>query len=227
MKARKILVSLAALALVAAISIGGTLAYLTSQDQVTNTFTVGNIKITLDEALVNQDGKEGKLDANKNFQPVDDIKDADRVQENTYKLMPGHTYTKDPTIHVEANSENSYIFVKVENGISNLEAAGETKIAKQLEKNGWEPLMNGDKAVENVYVYTANYTQSKDKVDLKVFGSFTLADDAETNATTTTTVDGETVTSYDYQGATITVTAYAVQMDGFETAYEAWAAAKF
>ena len=50
MKARKILVSLAALALVAAISIGGTLAYLTSQDQVTNTFTVGNIKITLDEA---------------------------------------------------------------------------------------------------------------------------------------------------------------------------------
>ena len=36
MKARKILVSLAALALVAAISIGGTLAYLTQQKTVTN-----------------------------------------------------------------------------------------------------------------------------------------------------------------------------------------------
>lgn len=224
MKARKILVSLAALALVAAISIGGTLAYLTSQATVTNTFSVGNIKITLDEAQLDKDGMNLLNKAN---EVVTDVAHAARTNENTYKLMPGHTYVKDPTIHVEANSENSYIFVKVENGISNLEATGDTTIAKQLEKNGWEPLMNGDKAVENVYVYTANYTQNKDKVDLKVFGSFTLADDAETNATTTTTVHGEAVTSYDYQGATITVTAYAVQMDGFETAYEAWAAANF
>ena len=227
MKARKILVSLAALALVAAISIGGTLAYLTSQATVENTFTVGNIKITLDEARVNQDGVAGKLDGDK-FQTVEDIKDADRVQKNTYKLMPGHTYTKDPTIHVEANSENSYIFVKVENGISKLEAEGTGTIAAQLTANGWEQLKTADgTAVENVYVYKDNYTQNGNKVDLKVFGSFTLADDAKTNATTTTEVNGETVTTYDYQGATITVTAYAVQMDGFETAYEAWAAAKF
>ena len=46
MKARKILVSLAALALVAAISIGGTIAYLTSQQTVTNTFSVGNVNVT-------------------------------------------------------------------------------------------------------------------------------------------------------------------------------------
>lgn len=56
MKARKILVSLAALALVAAISIGGTLAYLTSKDEVVNSFTVGSVGITLDEAAVDTDG---------------------------------------------------------------------------------------------------------------------------------------------------------------------------
>ena len=29
-------------------TLGGTFAYLTSQDTVTNTFTVGNVKITMD-----------------------------------------------------------------------------------------------------------------------------------------------------------------------------------
>ena len=37
-------------------SVLGTMAYLTSSETVTNTFTVGNVKITLDEAKVNLDG---------------------------------------------------------------------------------------------------------------------------------------------------------------------------
>lgn len=89
MKARKILVSVAALALVAAISIGGTLAYLTSQATVTNTFSVGNIKITLDEAQLDKDGMNL---LNKDNKVVTDVALAARTNENTYKLMPGHTY---------------------------------------------------------------------------------------------------------------------------------------
>lgn len=195
MKARKILVSLAALALVAAISIGGTIAYLTSTDKVENSFTVGKVAITLDEAQVNPDGTA--------------VTPAARVKANTYKLMPGHPYTKDPTVHVDADSEDSWIFVKVENGISDIEAAeatGEnayTPIAKQIANNGWALLDNQT----NIYYkkYTASATAEK---DLTVFSNFKISDNVTTwgNAA----------------DAKITVTAYAVQADGFTTAKAAW-----
>ncbi len=59
-------------------SVMGTMAYLTSKDSVENTFTVGNVAITLDEAKVETDGTE--------------VSDADRVKENSYNLVPGtHT----------------------------------------------------------------------------------------------------------------------------------------
>lgn len=222
MKARKILVSLAALALVAAISIGGTIAYLTSTDEVKNTFTVGKVAITLDEAYVNEDGDKYYVngrdaDGKPNSYTTDD-KDAqgnlydlaDRVKSNEYKLMPGHTYVKDPTVHIAADSENSYIFVKVENGISGLEAQDNNTIADQIvsEANGWTKL-NG---VDNVYY--KEYTKTATVVNMKVFDQFKLGDEVETY--------GEKVA--DYTKANITITAYAVQMDGFKTASEAWTA---
>ena len=77
----------------------GTIAYLTSTDAVKNTFTVGNVSIKLDEAKVTEDGKI--------------VEGADRVHENDYKLLPGLTYTKDPTVTVENGSEESYVRMKV------------------------------------------------------------------------------------------------------------------
>ena len=55
MNKKSILVVLSVLALVAA-SVFGTLAYLTDTDQATNTFTVGQVGLKLDEAEVNPDG---------------------------------------------------------------------------------------------------------------------------------------------------------------------------
>jgi len=80
---------------VAAVSVFGTLAYLTDKDSVANTFTVGNIEITLDEADVDVNGTP--------------IANADRVKENKYHLIPGQSYTKDPTMTVKAGSEKSYV----------------------------------------------------------------------------------------------------------------------
>ena len=77
----------------------GTLAYLTGTDTVNNTFTVGNVKITLDEAKVNTDGTP--------------VVGADRVKTNEYHLLPGHTYTKDPTVTVKTGSDASYVRMKV------------------------------------------------------------------------------------------------------------------
>lgn len=61
---------------------------------MTNTFTVGKVEIKLDETdVTNPTGS--------------------RVQANSYKLMPGTTYTKDPTVTVKAGSEESYVRMKV------------------------------------------------------------------------------------------------------------------
>ena len=188
-KTKALMLVLCAVLLVTA-SVLGTMAYLTSTDKVVNTFTVGKVAITLDEAKVDPDGKP--------------VADAARVKENAYHLLPGHTYTKDPTVHVQANSEDSFIFVKVENGIANYEAG--TTIAAQIAANGWTALTG----VENVYYKT--YTKSAESTDLPVFGHFTIADHADA-------ADGWNNFSAE---TNVTVTAYAVQQDGFASAAAAW-----
>ena len=112
---KKKLMTVLALVLVIALSVAGTYAYLTSQDSVTNTFTVGNVAITMDEADVNEYGE--KLN-NQGTVAVEGDTLAARVAGNEYKLVPSHTYVKDPTIHVGANSEDCYLFVEITNGLS-------------------------------------------------------------------------------------------------------------
>lgn len=195
-KSKALILTLCAVLLVAA-SVLGTMAYLTSTDEVKNTFTVGQVKITLDEEDTD------------NSTP-----DADRDKANAYHLLPGNEYEKDPTVHVNAVSEDSWIFVKVENGIAAFEAATSTEengyksISDQITANGWTAL-NG---VANVYYKP--YTKSDTGSDLIVFSNFKIAD-----------------TANDVQGwatlnATVNITAYAVQKDGFATAEAAWAAFK-
>ena len=94
---KALLLTLCAVLLVAA-SVMGTVAYLTASDSVKNTFTVGKVKINLDEAKVTEDGK-----------PVG----TDRVKANNYKLIPGVTYTKDPTVTILNGSVESYVRMKV------------------------------------------------------------------------------------------------------------------
>lgn len=98
MKKRTVALVLA-IVLVFAVAVGGTVAYLTSTANVKNTFTVGSVDIKLDEAKVTPDGKA--------------VTPAERVTANDYKLMPGHVYTKDPTVTVLNGSEESYVRMKV------------------------------------------------------------------------------------------------------------------
>lgn len=96
-KSKALLLTLCAVLLVAA-SVLGTMAYLTSTDTVTNTFTVGKVSIKLDEAKVDELGN---------------VVSNDRVQANEYKLMPSRTYTKDPTVTVLNGSDAAYVRMKV------------------------------------------------------------------------------------------------------------------
>lgn len=196
---KKTLTVLLALVLVIAMSVAGTMAYLTSEDSVTNTFTVGNVKITLDEAKASEYGVADNTVA--------------RVQKNEYKLIPGHSYTKDPIIHVAANSEDCYLFVKVVNGIKDYEAAGATTIAAQMEAN-WKVV----DANNGIYVYAlddAEKTVVSKNSNVTVFESFKI--------------DGNAQLPASGNGLDVVVTAYAVQADGFAdmAAADIWTTAGF
>ena len=130
---KKTLTMILSLALVAALSIAGTLAYLTSTTQkVSNTFTVGDgVTITLDEAPVDASGKET---------------DGARVTANNYPLTPGGSYDKDPTVHV--NGDSCYLFVTVKNSLAGYE--GDNTIAAQMTTNGW---VNLGKTADGADVY--------------------------------------------------------------------------
>lgn len=102
-KTKALLMSLCAVLLVAA-SVLGTMAYLKDSKVVKNTFTVGNVAIKLDEAKVDEMG---------NLVKNQDGTLAERVPGNAYKLLPNHTYVKDPTVTVKTPSVESYVRMKV------------------------------------------------------------------------------------------------------------------
>lgn len=178
--------------LIAAVSVFTTVAFLKDSDSVKNTFTVGKVAITLDEAKVDEYGRA--------------VDGASRVKGNSYKLIPGHEYTKDPTVHFAAGSEASYLFVRVEDGIAQIEA--DTTIEAQILEKGWTKLAD----VDGVYWKQVQANTGTAAVDYPVFGSFTLKGEADVDA---------------YANAKITVTAYAIQADGFADAAAAWTAGNF
>ena len=103
MKKKSIALTLTAVMLALAVGIGGTIAYFTSTtEEVKNTFTTGNVGITLDEAKVVKNGDT--------WTATNDP----RVKENKYETVyPGAVLPKDPTIHVNANSQEAYVGIKV------------------------------------------------------------------------------------------------------------------
>ena len=143
----------------------------------------------------------------------DSTPNKDRDTANKYKLIPGMTYTKDPIVHVDSKSEDCYLFVKVVNEITAIE--GETTVAAQMTAKGWGAV----DGVPDVYVYTQNSAPAvvTGGSNVTVFENFTISG----------TVDNATLAAYNNK--TITVTAYAIQADGFEgkTASQIWKAAGF
>ena len=90
MKKNKKLLILVALFL-AVFAVGGTLAYLTDTgESATNTFTFGKVNISLTEPTWTTTGSTAAADT-----------------------VPGESIAKDPTIKVESDSKNAYVFAKV------------------------------------------------------------------------------------------------------------------
>lgn len=121
-------------------SVLGTIAYLTSSAAVSNVFTVGNVQIVMDESKVNPDGSF--------------VEGANRVDTNSYHLVPGKQYNKDPQIRVNSGSEDSYLFVLVRNDLEGIGPKGTTQyltIAEQMNALGW--VKYTEASTGDVYIY--------------------------------------------------------------------------
>ena len=221
-----LLIVVAAVALVA-VSIAGTVAYLTASSAVSNTFTVGNVFIEMFESKVNDKGKivdEGYLNGTKK-------KDSDG---NSYHLQPGGVYDKDPTIYVQPTSDDCFLFIRARNQIRTIET-GET-LKEQMAKHGWMVLdASKDSTVGTVYVFCGimkdgknvelNSTDHADLIaaiaagtakptainkggyngneqQICLFHHFSIASNADVSL---------------YGGAKVTLTAFAIQTTGFVT----------
>ena len=208
---KALLLMLCAVLLVAA-SVLGTMAYLTSSDEVVNTFTVGNVQIKLDEAQANPDGSL--------------VPNADRVKANSYKLLPGHEYNKDPMVTVLEGSERAYIKMTVTfTKAAELDAifaptgANMTSIFNGYDSSNWIAKGNTENTTANTRTYEFWYKEPVAAPDNDV--PLDALFDSITVPGTITNEQLDTI-----KGMTITVNAYAIQADGFATAEAAWAAVK-
>ena len=206
---KKKLTTVLAIVLVIAMSVVGTYAYLTSHDTVTNTFTVGNVQIKLDEAKANADGS---LYDN----------GVTRVDANSYKLLPGHTYAKDPMVTVLEGSESSYVKMTVTfSKAAELDAifapngADMTSIFKGYDKNNWKLKNVTEDTTANTRTYEFWYkeTVAAPNADVALDALF----DSITVPGNLTNAQLDSI-----KGMTITVNAYAIQADGFTDAADAW-----
>ena len=208
-RSKALLLMLCAVLLVAA-TIFGTMAYLTSTDTVTNTFTVGKVNIKLDEAKANSDGTL--------------VEGAERVKANSYKLLPGHTYNKDPMVTVLGGSESSYVKMTVTFSKANeLDAifapdgADMLKIFNGYDATKWTYKGNTKDETANTRTYEFWYKEAV---------AAPTADVALDALFKSITVPGEITNEQlaTIERMTITVNAYAIQADGFADADAAWEA---
>ena len=202
--------------LVALAAIGATFAYLTDSKTVNNTFTMGNVKITLDETNVND--------------PT-----GDRVTSNTYNVYPGAVVTKDPIVH-NTGKNGAYVraVVTIEDGMNWLglynenvwtapqEAAFNAMINNTL-GDGWELVdiaydMSGPNHPTSDFVATLKYTKVLEA------GKDTTAMFSQI-AFPTKLTGNDVTTRIDQNGEFgINVVAQAIQADGFDTWDAAFAA---
>ena len=123
MKRKAFALVIAAVLLVAA-GIGGTFAYFTATQSITNTFTVGNVRIRLYEGT-----KET---------PISTL---------SFISVPGKRYNKNPTIEVLEKSEDCYLFFEVIRTPGN-----ETNLQYDLNVAEWMPYNVPNDSSRLVYV---------------------------------------------------------------------------
>lgn len=192
---KKKLTTVLAIVLVVALSVAGTYAYLTAQTkQVTNTFTAAGLasKFTLDESKATQktDGSY-TLDVN------------DRVQENTYSVVPKVNLAKDPTVHVTLEKNvGAYVFLAVDNNLGD----GLTATIDDTQWTALKKTYTANGAEWTIYYKQLAGSATPAQVDINVLANQQI-------------VVGDTVAE---NCGNIVFNAYLTQSAGFTSALDAW-----
>lgn len=201
MKKKIIAICLCA-ALLAIAIVGGTLAYFTDTKTADNTFTMGNVAITLDETNADPNAPTGS-----------------RVDGNTYNVYPGQTVTKDPTVH---NTGRNAAYIRATVTVSNW-----ATLSKELYPN----VALADTLKELVGSFGEGWSVVGAAADNSGAVTFTLKYDRQLAASADTApmfqqvtvpagLENENASSF----KTMTVQAQAIQADGFTTWDGAFAA---
>lgn len=242
---KRIAVVLVALVLSISCIIGTTLAWLTATtNEVKNTFTYGDINIDLWENKYNQET---------NSLGEDIVKDT--TTNSNYKMIPGTTMPKNPTVTVKAGSEACWLFVEVKEGGSITLVTGKDSEGKDITTKytfdefltyaiatGWTLLKQtptSETANENeTYVYYRTVDARLGSLNSNI--DFAILDGHKVSVNTSVTkqmmneIDGLT---YNTDGTitenpaelanrpTLTFKAYAVQSANVTSAEAAWAIA--
>ena len=166
-----------------AVSVPKTISYLSaSSEKVVNTFAAGAISLTLDEAKVDGNGQET---------------DDSRVTENTYKIVPGRTLDKDPTVTVLEGSEVCYVFLYVDDPLSLGTYADYFTVDYSSD---W--IKAAESGTASIYVYKTTVDASEDDVELPaIFTQIKIS------------IDLTSEQAAALEGTEITVKAYAVQTE--------------
>ena len=137
-------------AVLATCIVAPTLAWLSSKsDEVVNTFDGGEIRVKMDEAKVDKDGKK--------------LPSEPRVTENTYKFVAGSELDKDPTPTVLKGSISAYVFVNLKNDNPDVFSVDiQNKWAKVAQKDG-----------QSLYVYKTKVDASDADKDVTLDPLFT------------------------------------------------------
>lgn len=196
---KKAIVAVVALVLVLCCAMGGTLAWLVdSTTEVKNTFTYGDINISLWEHELNDDGLTLSTDV------------FTGAEQTGFKMIPGNNIEKDPTVTVKADSEASWLFVKIEES-DNFDDFMTYGIA-----DGWTQLTvdaEGNEITDLIYYREVAATTADTNFAV-------LANDyVSVKDTVTKNMLKEDV----FVAPTLSFTAYAVQRDtNITTAAQAW-----
>ncbi len=212
MTKKRFVAILLCMTLVALAAIGATFAYLTDTKTVNNTFTMGNVKITLDET---------------------DIKNPNgaRVTSNEYNVYPGAVVTKDPIVH---NTGKNAAYIRATVNVSNwmnLCAAYYPDFKETFPNDGYKAALNllvgelgeGWSVVGVEAGDTFTIGQFDAKFILKYEGALAAGADTTAMFQTVTIPTGiDNVNADSFSG--VTVVAQAIQADGFDTWEAAFAA---
>ena len=182
---------IAAIVLLLVLLVGGAIAYFTDSETKTNTFTIGNIDISLTETA------------------YDALTQAQR--EN---LMPGQEVAKDPVIKNESAANKAYVFAKVEAPCS---TDATSKEAFDIEINdGWYLMTDGTCAsgkVTRIYAYGSDSAMTELAAGASAPVLF-----KDSKVTVNENIDGsETGLGFkdgEEKNLNVVVTAYGIQVDG-------------